>query len=121
LVCALGLPDAAVAQSASRRIVGHDHAFVVETSVVPAPNAPAPEYPAALRTMRLDGEVLVQFVVDTNGVIDLNSLRVRQTTHPLFVDAVRVVLGKWQFTPGKRDGHLVRQWVQRRIKFTAPR
>ncbi|MDP1858071.1 MAG: energy transducer TonB [Gemmatimonadaceae bacterium] len=122
LIFALGRPSLATSQGTSRRTeANHNTVFVVETSAVLALGAPAPEYPDALKAQRLGGEVLVRFVVDTNGSVDRGTLRVIEGTHPLFVDAVRTALIRWKYVPARRDGHVVRQWVQRRISFTVPR
>lgn len=81
-------------------------------------SAPAPRYPAALRESGVAGRVLIRFVIDTLGRAELDDLAVTETTHALFSDAVRNVLGLYHFSPGTVGGRKVRTLVQLPFTFT---
>ena len=69
--------------------------------------APPPAYPTAARRMHLEGTVLLEVLVDTNG----RPLRVdvRQGSgHRQLDEAARdQVLARWRFQPAMRDGRAV--------------
>ena len=90
----------------------------VDRRVVPFPRNPAPDYPPILRTAGLEGAVLITFVVDTAGRVEEESLRVIETTHPQFAEAVRRWLPRTRYTPAEIHGGRVRQLVQQRVDFT---
>src|SRR3990170_149518 len=56
--------------------------------VEPVPGSVVPEYPDSLRNARVEGDVLVQFVVDTSGLVDSGSVRVLHSTHGMFTEVV---------------------------------
>ena len=58
-----------------------------------------PRYPERLRQAGVDGNVLVKFVVDTLGRVDMGSIEVLRSSHDLFAIAVRESLGKMRFNP----------------------
>src|SRR5262249_13567726 len=60
-----------------------------------------PRYPENLRRAAIEGRVLVQFQVDTLGVVDLASVRILSSTHDLFSRAVRDALGDFRFRPAE--------------------
>jgi protein TonB len=75
----------------------------------------APVYPAALRSRRLEGTVVVIFVVDAAGKVV--TPRVEQSAHPAFdkpaLDAVR----KWKFEPAVKGGERVACKMRVPIRF----
>lgn len=76
-----------------------------------------PRYPAALRESGVQGSVLVRFVVDTVGRVDLGSLQIIQSPHPLFAAAVQEVLAHCLFVPGEAGGRRVSTRVQIPFEF----
>ncbi len=74
-----------------------------------------PEYPPALRMRRNRGQVLLEFIVNTEGQV--RSPRVLESTHPEFEGAAVESLLKWKFKPAVKDGQLVSAWLQQRIGF----
>ena len=74
-----------------------------------------PGQPGAERTGQ--GEVLVEFAVDTTGRADTGSFAVVQASHPLFAEAVRESLPRMLFTPALAGGRRVRQLVRLPMKF----
>lgn len=71
-----------------------------------------PSYPTHLRESDIEGDVLVEFNVDTLGRADMKSLRVLKSSHPDFTPAVREALQRMRFSPAELDGCRVRQIVQ---------
>lgn len=91
---------------------------LVERTVVPRRDNPQPVYPAPLRAAFVEGNVLVQFVVDTAGLVEAQSTVVLRATHPLFAEAVRRWLARTRYTPAEVGGRPVRQLVQQEVGFT---
>lgn len=76
-----------------------------------------PRYPESLRQARIDGRVLIRFVVDTAGAIDLASVQVLSSTHELFTRAVRDILPAFRFKPAEVGGHRVRSLAEMPFEF----
>ncbi len=79
-----------------------------------------PAYPDSLFRERVTGQVLVEFVVDTTGVVVIESMSAISTSHALFTDAVRRALQNARFHPAVLAGQRVRQLVQLPVKFEMP-
>jgi TonB family protein len=77
----------------------------------------APVYPERLRQAKVEGEVLVQYVVDERGLVQMSSFKVLRSTDDEFTDAVRQAVGAMQFFPGEIRGKKVKQLVQQPFKF----
>ena len=92
--------------------------YQVEEPVV-AINRVSPAYPAALRSQRLTGQVIAQFVVDVDGSVQPGSFRVLESNHELFTAAVEAVVPEMRFEPAKVGGQPVRQLVQQPFVFSA--
>jgi TonB family protein len=80
-------------------------------------NPIAPYYPDALKRTRTAGDVLVEFVVDTAGVPELETVGIVAASHPAFGAAARDAVGSARFSPAIRAGKRVRQLVQVPVKF----
>ncbi len=63
-----------------------------------------PHYPESLRSAGVDGRVVIQFIVDTAGRVDMSSVRVLSSTHDLFSRAVHDALGQFRFRPAELHG-----------------
>lgn len=81
------------------------------------PASAGPSYPDELREKGVQGEVLVEFAVDSTGHADPGSFLVVESTHPLFAQAVRDALPGMLFTPAVAHGRRVRQLVRLPMKF----
>lgn len=92
----------------------------VEKPAMPRNGNPSPKYPSVLESSRVEGAVLVQFVVDTLGVADMSTFKVLDATNDLFAASTRATLSKWRFYPAEASGRKVRQFVQLPLKFVAP-
>ncbi|MEP6999382.1 MAG: TonB family protein [bacterium] len=64
-------------------------------------SAPQPQYPEALRDQQVEGEVVVQFVVDETGRVDVSSMTVVRSPHVLLTNAVRAVLPQFKYEPAR--------------------
>jgi protein TonB len=77
-----------------------------------------PRYPDALRSAKVEGEVLAQFVVDQTGTPDVTTLKVLKSTHELFTQAVQNALPAMRFNPAQVGGRPVKQLVQMPFAFS---
>jgi TonB family protein len=89
----------------------------VDRAATPSNGTAAPEYPDAMRAEGVEGSVLVQFVVDTNGAVRMGSIRVLASPNALFTESVRSTLGHAHFRPALAAGMPVRQLVQQTFSF----
>lgn len=66
---------------------------------------PSPDYPARMRQDGVGGSVVVEFVVNTMGVV----VRAEAVsyTHREFVEPALRAVRNWRFEPGRRDGRVV--------------
>ncbi|MEO6877508.1 MAG: M56 family metallopeptidase, partial [Gemmatimonadaceae bacterium] len=92
--------------------------FQVEQAVRPAPGNSPPYYPDVLRAARVEGEVLVQFVVGVDGRADTSTVKILKSTHKLFTDAVIAWLPTGRFVPAEVGGKAVKQLVQMPFQFS---
>lgn len=90
--------------------------FQVERQVV-VQSRREPRFPQMLADRGQGGEVLVQFVVDTTGRVDMTSIQVLKSSNELFTREVRTALPHWRFLPAEVGGRKVRQYVQLPITF----
>jgi hypothetical protein len=78
---------------------------------------PQPVYPEALLFTGVAGEVLTEFVVDTLGHIEMETVGIIASTDPKFTTAVRRVLPEWAYAPAMLNGKRVRQLIQQPFRF----
>jgi len=64
-----------------------------------------PQYPFEMRRAGIEGEVVVEFIVDTNGDVR-NPFVVRSSQREFEAAAIQAV-SKWKFRPGRRGGRAV--------------
>ncbi len=89
---------------------------------VPIPGScRAPSYPMMLRAAQIQGQVLLQFVVDTAGRVDAASIQAVQSTHSHFTEAARRALATCRYTPARFDERAVRVLVRTTVTFALPR
>lgn len=75
-----------------------------------------PQYPFEMRRAGIAGEVVVDFIVDTNGDV-YNAYAVRSTQREFEAAAVQAV-SRWKFRPGRKEGRKVMTHMQVPIVFT---
>jgi protein TonB len=80
-----------------------------------------PSYPAQLREARVNGEVLVQYVIDEKGEPEMQSFKVLKSSDNEFSEAVRRAVAKMTFYPAQIGGRKVKQLVQQPFTFVASR
>lgn len=90
----------------------------VEKPAAQVPGTGTPDYPDMLRAAGIEGEVRVQFVVDTTGKTEPKSVTILKSSHALFTDAVRNALAKMRFKPAETASHKVRQIVELPFVFS---
>ncbi|MES3034901.1 MAG: TonB family protein [Gemmatimonadota bacterium] len=95
--------------------------FQVDKVAAALPSSARPAYPEMLKASGVEGEALVQFVVDTLGRAEPGSFRVLDTSHEAFGTAVRVTLPRMRFLPAEIRGQKVRMVVQQRFAFAMDR
>ena len=92
--------------------------FQVEKQVRAAPDSPQPEYPQELKAEGIEGEVLAQFVVDTNGKARPETLKLLRSSRQEFSEALRQAVPRMVFIPAEIGGRKVPQVVQQPFVFT---
>jgi TonB family protein len=75
------------------------------------------QYPDSLSQGGIAGQVVVEFVVDTAGLVDLGTVDILSSTDDLFSSAVREALEAAHFSPARLRGRRVRQLVQLPVSF----
>ena len=91
--------------------------FQVEKAAASIPGTGAPAYPEMLKSSGVEGEALVQFIVDTTGRAELGSFKVLRASHDAFGQAVRAALPRMRFLPAEIGGRKVRMLVQQPFSF----
>lgn len=89
----------------------------VDSAVVRYESSAAPSYPESMLRRRMEGLVLVQYVVDTTGHADTTTFRVLSATHADFARAVKATLPYMRFRPAMFANRLVPQLVQQPFAF----
>ena len=92
----------------------------VEKPALARDGNPIPKYPSLLESSRVEGIVLVEFVVDTLGRADMGTFRVLASSNELFARSLEAALPKWRFYPAEAGGRKVKQMVQLPLSFVAP-
>ena len=81
-------------------------------------STPKLQYPEGLRQDAIEGDVWLEFIVDTIGRAEPQTLKVLMADDPLFeAEAKRVILGA-RFKPARVDGKPVRVLVVQPVSFT---
>jgi TonB family protein len=97
----------------------------VENAVTPARligRMPEPRFPdALLRAGQREGHVVVRFLVNELGRVDVSSMIVEQSDHELFTAAVRDILPRFRFEPARThapESKAISGWVSVPFRFT---
>jgi len=97
-----------------------DSVYIAEQVDSPAAydeRSAAPAYPDSLRRAGIGGSVMAQFVVDTAGRVEMETVRLHDSTNPQFTESVRVALPRMLFRPAVLNGRKARQIVEVPFKF----
>ncbi len=76
-----GVPDLIAEQQKMAEAVGAFALLDVDSAAVRDPRSAAPAYPADMEARGVEGLVKVRFVVDSTGMIDVNTIKVLETTN----------------------------------------
>lgn len=74
-----------------------------------------PNYPFEMRRAGISGEVLVEYIVDSNGRVA--AVQVVRSSQREFEQPAMQAVQKWQFRPGRKGGRAVNTRVQQVITF----
>jgi protein TonB len=77
-------------------------------------------YPAVLRDARVSGRVVIELVVDEEGVPVQGSARVIEASHPAFGEAALRAVDRFRFRPAKSMGNPIPVVVTIPIQWTVP-
>ena len=77
---------------------------------------PPPQYPIELRRHGIEGNAMVDFLVDRDGRVQ--NAHAVSATHREFEAAALQAVAKWKFKPGRKNGHDVVTHMQVPIVFT---
>jgi protein TonB len=89
----------------------------VERVVAPFPRNPKPVYPGRLEREGVETSFIAQFVVDSTGLVDRESILFPTNVHALFIESVREALRRARFYPAEVGGRRVRQLVEQQFSF----
>jgi protein TonB len=78
-------------------------------------------YPPSFRLAEIEGEVVVWFVVDAQGRVEADDLRIVRETQAGFASATRTLVRRMRFEPARRNGRPVRVWVEQPLRWTVAR
>jgi TonB family protein len=89
-----------------------------EVDVKPEPvYAPKPEYPEEARSAEMEGMVVIEVLVNTDGYVA--RVRVAESSGYKVLDkAAKEAARDWEFIPAEKDGELVRVWVDIPFNFS---
>jgi TonB family protein len=93
----------------------------VDRMVSPRPGNPTPRYPGVLQDMRIEGEFVVKFVVDSTGAVEPDRIEFPSAMHRLFAESVRNALLRSRYFPAQIAGRFVPQMVIQEFRFTMAR
>lgn len=89
----------------------------VDSAAARYDDSAAPPYPPHMLDKKIEGSVGIQYIVDTTGTADVNSIVVLSATNPEFAESVKQTLPKMRFRAAMMNGHKVRQLVQQLFAF----
>lgn len=80
-----------------------------------------PKYPEALREAKIEGDVLAQFVVLTDGTVDMSTLKILKSDRDEFAESLREALATVEYEPARAQGRTVKQVVQQPFSWRLSR
>jgi periplasmic protein TonB len=93
----------------------------VEKQAAAIPGTPTPRYPDMLTSAGIEGQVFVEFVVDTTGRADMSTFKVLRSDNEAFTDEVRGALPRMRFFSAEAGGRKVKELVQLPFTFALSR
>jgi TonB family protein len=80
--------------------------------------APLPRYPDSLKAARIEGRVILRYIVGTDGRVEGGSVQVLSSTRKEFEEPAIEAIRQSTFRPAKLKGVAVRQMVEQVVRFT---
>jgi protein TonB len=80
-------------------------------------SCPKPQYPQMMQQAKVDGEVLMQFIVERDGHVERHTIEILSSTHRSFESPARDMIQRCLFRPGKVRSNSVRVLVQLPVLF----
>jgi protein TonB len=77
----------------------------------------APSYPYDMRRAGINGSVVVEFIISTEG--DVIQTQVVKSSHREFEMPALQAVQKWKFKPGRRRGQVVNVRASQLLEFNA--
>lgn len=77
----------------------------------------APIYPDSLQRAGIEGSVMAQFVIDTTGRVEMETVRLIESTNMRFAESVLAALPRMLFRPAVLNGQKARQIVEVPFRF----
>jgi protein TonB len=96
-------------------------AYEVDSPVSAIAGSYRPEYPTALRSAGIEGDVTAQFIVDGSGHASAESIRIISATNELFAASVKRAIPRMRFVAARLNGEPVAQSVQQLFSFRLDR
>lgn len=93
----------------------------VEKQAAVIPGSLGPRYPEVLTSAGIEGQVLVEFVIDTTGRADMTTFKVLKSDHEAFTDEVWSALPRMRFSPAEIGDRKVKEQVQLPFAFALRR
>lgn len=90
-------------------------AFAAQESPKPI-EQPAPRYAVELRQKGLEGKVLVEYKIDTQGRV--SQVKVLKSSNHVFISPTVKALRNWRFSPAQKNGQPVETTARQEIEFT---
>jgi TonB family protein len=81
-------------------------------------SGPLPRYPAMLRQAGIEGRVMIEFMITSEGTVDSSSVNVVESTNRAFEGPAKEVIRGSLYSPGEVDGEPVTTMVTQQIGFT---
>jgi len=78
---------------------------------------PMPRYPRAMEAIAMSGRVVIQFIIDTAGTVEVQSIQVLESTHEVFEEPARESVARAVFHPARLGALPVRQLTKQPISF----
>jgi TonB family protein len=78
---------------------------------------PVPQYPPEMVAANIEGTVLLQFVLETDGHVNRGAVEILQSTHEAFEAPARAMIVGCRFRPGRVRKQAVRVLVQMPVVF----
>lgn len=114
--------DAAAEAAAMNAMLATSYQLLeVDSAATRDPSSAAPLYPPDLETRGIEGHVIMRFVVDSTGVVDMRTILTVEATHAGFDRAVRDALPLMRFRPAMVGNKPVRQLAEQLFRFEIPR